>query len=133
MKHKLLTGAAVVALTAGMAQADLMFTPGEGDFSWEGYEALKSIDLSGETVTVFGAWLGEEKENLVIHSKEILKTEEFNFFIYGHRHVPKEFSINENSMKFVLTIFTLTVSFAVHVFSAFFVLVHEVRTSHRSS
>ncbi|MEY8096281.1 ABC transporter substrate-binding protein [Falsihalocynthiibacter sp. S25ZX9] len=62
MKHKLLTGAAVIALTAGTAQADLLFTPGEGDFNWESYEALKSMDLSGETVTVFGPWLGEEKD-----------------------------------------------------------------------
>ncbi|MEY8119912.1 ABC transporter substrate-binding protein [Falsihalocynthiibacter sp. BN13B15] len=62
MKHKLLTGAAVIALTAGTAQADLLFTPGEGDFNWESFEALKSMDLSGETVTVFGPWLGEEKD-----------------------------------------------------------------------
>ena len=42
-------------------------------------------------------WLGEEKENLIIHSRKIIETEKYDFFIYGHRHVPKEFMINEKS------------------------------------
>ena len=64
MKKMLMAGAATVALTAGQVQADghLPFTPGEGDFNWESYEALKSMDLSGETITVFGTWLGLEEE-----------------------------------------------------------------------
>ncbi len=40
MKRTLYTGAAVLALTAGMAQAqDLVFPVGEGDFSWDSYTA----------------------------------------------------------------------------------------------
>lgn len=62
MKNNLLTGVAALALSAGMAHADLLVAPGEGGFDWTSYEALKSMDLSGETVTVFGAWLGEEKD-----------------------------------------------------------------------
>ncbi|WP_380051956.1 ABC transporter substrate-binding protein [Falsihalocynthiibacter sp. SS001] len=62
MKTNLLTGVAVIALSAGAAQAELMIAPGEGEFTWESYEALKSMDLSGETVTVFGPWLGSEKD-----------------------------------------------------------------------
>jgi alpha-glucoside transport system substrate-binding protein len=64
MKQMLMAGVATVALTAGQVQADghLPFTPGEGDFNWESYEALKSMDLSGETITVFGTWLGLEEE-----------------------------------------------------------------------
>lgn len=36
-------------------------------------------------------WLGPDKEHLILHSKEILKKEPFDFFIFGHRHVPKEY------------------------------------------
>ncbi|MGR3342819.1 MAG: ABC transporter substrate-binding protein [Paracoccaceae bacterium] len=43
MKHSLITGAAVVALSAGMAMA--------------------GSHLSGEQVTVFGPWLGPDQEN----------------------------------------------------------------------
>lgn len=62
MKRYLMTGVASFALCASAANADLMFAPGEGDFSWDSYEALKSMDLSGETISVFGPWLGLEKD-----------------------------------------------------------------------
>jgi alpha-glucoside transport system substrate-binding protein len=64
MKHLLMAGAACAALTAGMANAagHLPYNPGEGDFSWDSFEALKSVDLTGETITVFGTWLGLEEE-----------------------------------------------------------------------
>lgn len=44
-----------------VAAADLKYAPGEGNFSWDSYEALKSMDLSGEQVTIFGPWLGDEQ------------------------------------------------------------------------
>ncbi|MDE0589486.1 ABC transporter substrate-binding protein [Halocynthiibacter sp. C4] len=62
MKRYLMTSAASLMLCAGAAQADLMFAPGEGDFTWDSYEALKSMDLSGETISVFGPWLGLERD-----------------------------------------------------------------------
>ena len=65
MKHSLYAGAAALALTAGMAQAqDLAFAPGEGPFSWDSYNAWaeSAPDLSGETVTVFGPWLQPEDD-----------------------------------------------------------------------
>ncbi|MBI3234308.1 MAG: UDP-2,3-diacylglucosamine diphosphatase [Bacteroidetes bacterium] len=43
-------------------------------------------------------FLGEEKEWLVIHSKEILMTKKINYFIYGHRHLPMEIKLNEDSV-----------------------------------
>ena len=53
--------AAVMAGTSATA-AELIFTPGEGDFNWDSYEALKEIDLSGQELTVFGTWLGPDQE-----------------------------------------------------------------------
>ncbi|MDB2369289.1 ABC transporter substrate-binding protein, partial [Octadecabacter sp.] len=66
MKKSLYIGVAVAALTAGMAQADghLAFAPGDGDFSWESFDAYKADapDLSGQSVTIFGPWLSPEAE-----------------------------------------------------------------------
>ena len=65
MKHSLYTGAAILALTAGMAQADghMVFAPGEGDFNWESYEAFAAAhDLSGQTLTMTGPWTGLDAE-----------------------------------------------------------------------
>jgi UDP-2,3-diacylglucosamine hydrolase len=42
-------------------------------------------------------FLGEDKEWLVIYSKEKLKEEHFDYFIFGHRHLPIDFQLKENS------------------------------------
>lgn len=42
-------------------------------------------------------FLGEEKEWLLIHSKEILKTQQVDYFIYGHRHYPLDLEIGEKT------------------------------------
>ncbi len=43
----------------------------------------------------------EEQEWLVIHSKEVLQKQHFDYFIYGHRHIPIIYELNDNS-KFVI-------------------------------
>ncbi|WP_244327730.1 ABC transporter substrate-binding protein [Roseibium sp. RKSG952] len=44
---------------------DLLFKPGEDPrFNWESYEALKSQDLSGKSVSVFGPWLTPDDDNV---------------------------------------------------------------------
>ena len=64
MKLVHLAAAAGVALSASAAHSqDLLYEPGkDSTFNWASYEELKSMDLSGETVTVFGPWLGPDKE-----------------------------------------------------------------------
>ena len=42
-------------------------------------------------------FLGEEKENLVLYAKQILKNEHFDYFIFGHRHLPFDIVIPDNS------------------------------------
>lgn len=42
-------------------------------------------------------FLGEEKEWLAIYSKEVLKKEHFDYFIFGHRHLPLDIKLNEKS------------------------------------
>lgn len=42
-------------------------------------------------------FLGEEKEWLAIYAKEILKKEHYDYFIFGHRHLPIDIKLSENS------------------------------------
>jgi alpha-glucoside transport system substrate-binding protein len=57
--------AAILAFGTGAALADghLILNPGEDSrFNWASFEELKSMDLTGETITIFGPWLGPDKE-----------------------------------------------------------------------
>ncbi len=58
------------------------------------YFSKKSRIATGEDDAAF---LGEEKEWLVIHAKEILKKEHFDYFIFGHRHLPLDIKLNTQS------------------------------------
>jgi len=42
-------------------------------------------------------FLGEENEWLVIYSKEVLQKKHFDYFIFGHRHLPLEINLSNNS------------------------------------
>ena len=67
MKNTLYAGVATLALTAGTAYAGghLPFAPGEGDFSWDSFNAFaEAHDLSGQEVTITGPWTGNEKEKV---------------------------------------------------------------------
>ncbi|WP_316013653.1 ABC transporter substrate-binding protein [Roseobacter sp. HKCCA0434] len=70
MKRNLFAGVAAAALIAGpvLAEAHMPFVPGDEDrFSWDAYEEYKANapDLSGQTVTVAGPWLGQERDRVV--------------------------------------------------------------------
>ena len=58
MHKTLYAGAAAAALLAGpaFAEAHLVFAPGEGNFSWDSYEAYKAngFKLADETVPPLG-------------------------------------------------------------------------------
>ncbi len=43
-------------------------------------------------------FLGEDKERLIQYAKRKLEKEHFDFFIFGHRHVPIIFPISSNSL-----------------------------------
>ena len=54
----------------------------------------KSRAKTGNTNEIF---LGEEKEWLVVYAKEILQKEHYDYFIFGHRHLPLDIMLNEKS------------------------------------
>lgn len=49
------------------------------------------------TGTTDEKFLGEEKEWLVLYAKERLKKEHFDYFVFGHRHLPIDFQLKEDS------------------------------------
>lgn len=54
----------------------------------------KSREAVAEHEKVF---LGPEKEWLMVHSRNILQQEHFDYFIYGHRHVPGIHPLSDTS------------------------------------
>lgn len=43
-------------------------------------------------------FLGEDKEWLIIHCKEILQKEHYDYFVFGHRHLPINFNLPQSSL-----------------------------------
>jgi UDP-2,3-diacylglucosamine hydrolase len=58
------------------------------------YFSQKSREAGGENVEQF---LGEDKEWLIIYCKSILEKEAIDYFIFGHRHLPIDFTFKNNS------------------------------------
>ncbi|MBK7432777.1 MAG: UDP-2,3-diacylglucosamine diphosphatase [Chitinophagaceae bacterium] len=58
------------------------------------YFSRKSRAQTGQTEEQF---LGEDKEWLIVYCREILKKEEYDYLIFGHRHLPIDFKLNEKS------------------------------------
>ena len=49
------------------------------------------------TGTIDEKFLGEEKEWLIIHSRELLEKRHYDYLIFGHRHLPLEIELDEKS------------------------------------
>lgn len=64
MSRSFIGAFALISLTGQLQAQDLLFTPGEDtSFNWESYETFASeYDLSGQELTISGAWLGADQE-----------------------------------------------------------------------
>jgi UDP-2,3-diacylglucosamine hydrolase len=58
------------------------------------YFSRKSRAATGQSEEVF---LGEDKEWLIIYCKEILQQQHYDYFVFGHRHLPIDFVLPANS------------------------------------
>jgi UDP-2,3-diacylglucosamine hydrolase len=58
-------------------------------------------------------FLGESKEWLVIYCKEVLQKKHYEYFIFGHRHLPLDIKLNEGSRYINLGEWFKSNSFAV--------------------
>lgn len=61
------------------------------------YMSQKNKLISGDEDKAF---LGEDKEFLILYSKEKLKTEKIDYFVYGHRRLPMVLDL-ENEAKYI--------------------------------
>jgi UDP-2,3-diacylglucosamine hydrolase len=59
-----------------------------------GYFSRKSRAQTGQTDEVF---LGEENEWLVLYSKDTLQKKHYDYFVFGHRHLPLDIKLKETS------------------------------------
>ena len=53
-----------------------------------------SRSVTGETDAQF---LGEDKEWLIIYCREQLKQDSYDYFVFGHRHLPLIYDLNSHS------------------------------------
>ena len=58
------------------------------------YFSRKSRAKTGVSNEVF---LGEDKEWLIIYAKDVLRLAHYDYFIFGHRHLPLDIQLQENS------------------------------------
>jgi UDP-2,3-diacylglucosamine hydrolase len=58
------------------------------------YFSVENRLISGKEDVEF---LGEDKELLILYCKEIYKSTPYDFFLFGHRHLPMEIKIANNS------------------------------------
>jgi UDP-2,3-diacylglucosamine hydrolase len=63
-----------------------------------GWLSRRSRAVTGSEDAIF---LGEDKEWLIIYCREVLKQQTFDYFIFGHRHLPIDFLLNETGSRYI--------------------------------
>jgi UDP-2,3-diacylglucosamine hydrolase len=58
------------------------------------YMSRKSRAATGHSDEVFQ---GEENEWLIQYCKAVLQKKNFDYFVFGHRHLPIDFKLNDHS------------------------------------
>jgi UDP-2,3-diacylglucosamine hydrolase len=74
------------------------------------YFSRKSREKTGSADEKF---LGEDNEWLAIYCREVLKEEHFDYFIFGHRHLPLDLALPGNSRYINLGDWIRTFTYAV--------------------
>lgn len=63
-------------------------------FAIANFWSKRSRKLNGSSDEIF---LGEDQEWLAIYAKDILNREQYDYFIFGHRHLPLEIQLSSSS------------------------------------
>ncbi|MDG1329302.1 MAG: UDP-2,3-diacylglucosamine diphosphatase [Flavobacteriaceae bacterium] len=63
------------------------------------YLSVKNKLISGNEDKIF---LGDDKEWLAAYAKRKLKSKHYDYFVFGHRHLPMEIKVGDNSTYFNL-------------------------------
>ncbi len=70
------------------------FLPPVIGMSMANRSSKKSRAATGESDAKF---LGEDNEWLIVYSKEVLTKEFYDYFVFGHRHLPIDFKLSDKS------------------------------------
>jgi UDP-2,3-diacylglucosamine hydrolase len=73
-------------------------------FSRKSREAVKDIEEK---------FMGEENEWLLIYSKEVIQKKHYDYLIFGHRHLPLDITLKNNSRYINLGEWIKSYSYAV--------------------
>ena len=63
-----------------------------------GWLSRRSRAVTGNGGAVF---LGEDKEWLIIYSREVLRKQRYDYFIFGHRHLPIDFLLDNTGSRYI--------------------------------
>lgn len=63
-----------------------------------GWLSRRSRAVTGAEDAIF---LGEDKEWLIIYCREVLKEKRFDYLIFGHRHLPIDFLLNDTGSRYI--------------------------------
>ena len=58
------------------------------------YLSLENKTISGTEDIQF---LGEDNEDLILYCKQVLVTKHYDYFVFGHRHLPMIFDLPNNA------------------------------------
>ena len=75
---------------------------------------FSGVSRNSQDEEAIGQFLGEDKEYLILHSREWLRYYHVTYFIYGHRHYPLKYSLNANSAYVNLGDWLCHDTYAVH-------------------
>ena len=64
-------------------------------------EIMKYWSQRSRDTTELKEFLGKEKEWLIIHCEEVLKKQEFDYFIFGHRHLPIDYQLSNGKSRYI--------------------------------
>ena len=68
-----------------------------------------------------------EKEYLVMYSREVLKKEHFDYFVFGHRHIPYQYALDDSSLFTNIGDWLFNFSYAVYDGENISLQKHQVR------
>jgi UDP-2,3-diacylglucosamine hydrolase len=66
-----------------------------------GIRLMKFFSGTSRGMTHIPDFLGEEKEWLIQYCHERLKTEHIDYFIFGHRHLPIDYALNNGKSRYL--------------------------------
>jgi UDP-2,3-diacylglucosamine hydrolase len=66
-----------------------------------GIRLMRYFSGTSRGMTSIPDFLGEEKEWLIQHCNEVLKEQHIDYFVFGHRHIPIDFTLKNGTSRYL--------------------------------